>query len=209
MTKDLPTDWLNIAKRINSIAITGLTYCRDQYDIERYNELLDLSIHVINKITDIKTDKLEFIFNRELGYQTPKIGVRAVIFQQGKLLFVREKMDGKWTLPGGFADMGLTPSQSVIREVLEEAGFEVEIVRILGIIDYNKHQARPFPFDIYNLFIECRITGGEAIPSPETSEVGFFGEDNLPELSVKRVTLQQIKMMFEFRNNKQKQPLLD
>ena len=209
MTKDLPTDWLNIAKRINSIAITGLTYCRDQYDIERYNELLDLSIHVINKITDIKTDKLEFIFNRELGYQTPKIGVRAVIFQQGKLLFVREKMDGKWTLPGGFADMGLTPSQSVIREVLEEAGFEVEIIRILGIIDYNKHQARPFPFDIYNLFIECRITGGEAIPGPETSEVGFFGEDNLPELSVKRVTLQQIKMMFEFRNNKQKQPLLD
>jgi len=209
MDKELPTDWLNIAKRINSIAITGLTYCRDQYDIERYNELLDLSIHVINKITDIKTDKLEFIFNRELGYQTPKIGVRAVIFLKGKLLFVREKMDGKWTLPGGFADMGLTPSQSVIREVLEEAGFEVEIIRILGIIDYNKHQARPFPFDIYNLFIECRITGGEAIPGPETSEVGFFGEDNLPELSVKRVTLQQIKMMFEFRNNKQKQPLLD
>ncbi len=209
MNKELPADWLNIAKRINSIAITGLTYCKDQYDIERYNELLDLSIHVMNKITDIKTDKLEFIFNREIGYQTPKIGVRAVIFKADEILLVKEKMDGKWSLPGGFADLGLSPSEAVIKEVKEEAGYDVEIVRILGIIDYNKHQARPLPFDIYNLFIECRIVGGEAQIGNETTDTGFFGLDNLPELSVKRVTLEQVKMLFEYKNNINKLPILD
>lgn len=209
MDKELPNDRLNIAKRINSIAITGLTYCKDQYDIERYNELLDLSIHIINKITDINTDKLHFIFNREIGYQTPKIGVRAVIFQDNKMLFVKEKMDGKWSLPGGFADMGLTPSESVIREVREESGYDVSIVRIIGLIDYNKHQARPFPFDIYQLFIECKITGGEGTPGIETSDIGFFEEGNLPELSTKRVTFEQINMLFEFPNNKTKQAIID
>jgi ADP-ribose pyrophosphatase YjhB (NUDIX family) len=209
MEKELPADWLNIAKRINSIAITGLTYCRDQYDIERYNELLDLSIHIINKITDIKTDKLQFIFNREIGYQTPKIGVRAVIFKDDMMLFVKEKMDGKWSLPGGFADMGLSPSEAVIREVKEESGYDCRIVRILGLIDYNKHQERPFPFDIYQLFIECEITGGKGTPGLETSEIGFFREENLPELSTKRVTLEQIKMLFEFNNDKVKQTIID
>ena len=209
MEKELPEDWLNIAKRINSIAITGLSYCKDKYDIERYHELLDLSIHIFNKITDIKTDKLQFVFNREIGYQTPKIGVRAVIFKDDKILLVKEKMDNKWSLPGGFADMGLTPSQSVIREVKEEAGYDVDIIRILGIIDYNKHQTRPFPFDVYQLFIECKIIGGEAKVGLETCDIGFFSEDNLPELSIRRVTLDQIMQMFEFNKNIIKEPIID
>jgi ADP-ribose pyrophosphatase YjhB (NUDIX family) len=209
MQKEPPDDWLGIAKRINSIAITGLTYCKDEFDIERYRELLGLSIHIINKLTDINSDKLQFVFNRETGYQTPKTGVRAVVFRENRILLVKEKMDGRWSLPGGFADTGLTPSQSVIREVKEESGFDVETVRLLGIIDYNKHQARPFPFDIYQLFIECRITGGDAEPGLETSDVGFYDEDNLPELSVRRVTKEQIKLMFEYNRDKTRKPVID
>jgi ADP-ribose pyrophosphatase YjhB (NUDIX family) len=190
MSNQIPDHWLTIAKRINSIAQTGLAFTKDNYDKERYCELLELS-------------------NRDIGYQTPKLSVRAVVFKEEKLLLVREKMDNKWCIPGGYADTGLTPSEIVIKEVKEESGFDVKPTRILGLIDYNKHQARPFPFDIYNLFMECEIIGGEALAGDETSEVGFFDLNNLPELSVRRVTREQILKMCELHFNKKLEPIFD
>ena len=209
MTNTTPDHWLTIAKKINSIAQAGLTFTKDEFDKERYLELQQLSIEILNNITDIDTQKLDFVFNRDIGYQTPKVGVRAVVFREDKILMVKERMDDKWCLPGGYADTGMTPSEIVMNEVKEESGYEVKPIRILGLIDYNKHQSKPFPFDLYQLFMECEITGGEAKIGIETSDVGFFSIDNLPELSVRRVTKEQIIKMFELYRNKELEPIFD
>jgi len=209
MTNTTPDHWLTIAKKINSIAQAGLTFTKDEFDKERYLELQQLSIEIINNITDIDTQKLDFVFNRDIGYQTPKVGVRAVVFREDKILMVKERMDDKWCLPGGYADTGMTPSEIVMNEVKEESGYDVKPIRILGLIDYNKHQSKPFPFDLYQLFMECEITGGEVKIGIETSDVGFFSMDNLPELSVRRVTKEQIIKMFELYRNKELEPIFD
>lgn len=209
MKSEFPDHWLTIAKKINSIAQSGLAFTKDKYDRQRYSELLDLSIQILNNITDINSEKLEFVFNRDIGYQTPKVGIRAVIVRDDKILLIKEKMDGKWCLPGGYADTGMTPGESAINEVKEESGFEVKPIRLLGLIDYNKHQEQPFPFDLYQLFIACEIIGGEATAGVETSDVGFFDINDLPELSVRRVTKQQILKMFELYKNKSLDPIFD
>lgn len=209
MSTTIPDHWLTIAKKINSIAQAGLTFTKDEYDRERYESLLELSMVILNNITEIDTKRLDFIFNRDIGYQTPKVGVRAVVFKDDKILLVKERMDNKWCMPGGYADVGMTPSEIAINEVKEESGFDVKALRILGLIDYNKNQSRPFPFDIYQIFMECEIIGGEAKTGIETSDVGFFDIDHLPELSVRRVTKEQILKMYELHKNKTLEPIFD
>ena len=209
MTKDTPDHWLTIAKKINSIAQSGLAFTKDKFDKERYLELQNLSIEIINNITDIDKERLDFVFNRDIGYQTPKVGIRAVIFKDDKILLVKERMDDKWCLPGGYADTGMTPGEIAINEVKEESGYDVKPIRILGLIDYNKHQKKPFPFDVYQLFMECEIIGGKAKIGIETSDVGFFSMDNLPELSERRVTKKQIMQMYELYRNKEMRPIFD
>lgn len=204
-----PDHWLSIAKKINSISQTGLAFTKDKFDRERYTELLDLSIQILNNITDIDSGKLKFVFNRDIGYQTPKVGIRAVVVKDDKILLVKEKMDGKWSLPGGYADTGMLPSEIAVNEVKEESGFDVKPTRILGLIDYNMHQERPFPFDLYQLFMECEITGGQPQSGIETSDVGFFNISDLPELSERRVTKQQILKMYELHLNKASRPIFD
>lgn len=205
----VPKHWLEVAKKINSIAQTGLAFTKDKFDKERYSELLELSITILNNITLIDTKKLDFVFNRDIGYQTPKVGVRAVVFKDNKILLVKEKMDGKWSLPGGYADTGMQPSEIAINEVKEESGFDVKPTRILGLIDYNKYQEKPFPFDVYQLFMECEITGGQPQAGIETSDVGFFEITDLPELSIRRVTKEQILKMYELYKNKDMKPIFD
>jgi len=137
------------------------------------------------------------------------IGIRAVVVQDDKILLVKEKMDNKWSLPGGYADTGMTPSEIAIKEVKEESGYDVKPTRILGLIDYNKYQDRPLPFDIYNLFMECEIIGGEPATGIETSDVGFFDINNLPELSERRVTKKQILEMYKLCKDKKLNPIFD
>uniref|UniRef100_UPI0032179DBA NUDIX hydrolase n=1 Tax=uncultured Draconibacterium sp. TaxID=1573823 RepID=UPI0032179DBA len=209
METKVPKHWLEIAKKINSIAQSGLTFTKDKFDKERYEELLELSILILNKITDIDNNKLDFVFNRDIGYQTPKVGIRAVVFRDDRILLVKERMDNKWSLPGGYADTGMTPGEIAVCEVKEESGYDVKPVRILGLIDYNKYQERPFPFDVYQLFMECELIGGEAKTGIETSDVQFFSIDKLPELSERRVTRNQIIKMYELYKNKSLAPIFD
>lgn len=201
--------WLEIAKKINSISQTGLTFTKDPFDKERYSELLELSIEIFTNITDIDSQKLKFVFNRDEGYLTPKVSVRAVIIRDNKILLVKEKSDNKWSLPGGYADIGMTPSEIAINEVKEESGFDVKPTRILGLIDYNQHQEKPFPFDVYQLFMECEIIGGQAQSGLETSAVEFFDPKSLPELSTRRVTKEQLLKMIELNENRNLDPIFD
>lgn len=201
--------WLEWAKQIQAIAQTGLTYAKDVYDIERYEALRQLSVDILANYTWAGKERIRLAFAGETGYATPKTDIRAVVFQDGKILLVREKIDGAWALPGGWADIGLSPSEVAVKEVREESGYEVKPVRLLAVLDKKFHEHPPEPYHIYKLFIRCDIVGGQALSGVETSDVGFFAQDGLPELSVGRNTAAQIHAMFEFLRDPAKEVLLD
>lgn len=193
--------WLEWAKQIQAISQAGLAYSKDIYDLERFEMLRDLSVEIMNQYTEVESDKIKTLFASETGYATPKVDVRGVVFEQDKILLVREKLDGDWALPGGWADIGLSPKEVVVKEVKEEAGLEVQPVRLLGVLDKKFHDHPPAASHVYKMFILCEVTGGEAQAGLETLQVGYFSEDELPPLSAERVTLKQIQWLFQTRNS--------
>lgn len=201
--------WLDWAKQIQAIAQTGLTYARDVYDIERYEALRELSIEILSDYTMAGEEKIKLTFASDTGYATPKVDIRAVVFKQNRILLVREKIDGAWSLPGGWADIGLSPSEVAVKEVQEESGYTVQPLRLLAVLDKKFHNHPPEPYHIYKMFIHCEIIGGDAQTGLETSAVGFFEENNLPELSVERNTLKQLQLMFEYNRDPNKKVIVD
>ena len=190
--------WLEWAKRLQAIAQTGLTFTRDHYDQERYRELRSIAAEMMAAGGGIDdAQKVLDLFKGEVGYATPKVEVRGAIVREGAVLLVREREDGGWTLPGGWADVGESPTDMVVREVKEESGFDVVPRKLAALFDRNKHPHPPIPSHAYKLFFLCDLIGGEATPSFETPEVGFFPRHQLPKLSIARVTEYQIEHMFE------------
>ncbi|HPD46021.1 MAG TPA: NUDIX hydrolase [Anaerohalosphaeraceae bacterium] len=190
--------WLTWAQRLAAIAQSGLTYSQNEYEIERYQAVLKIAADMMEAGGGGNAQGLVEMFGREKGYATPKVDVRGAAFRDGRILLVKEAIDGLWTLPGGWADVGDSPSEAIRREMVEESGFEVEVVKLCAVYDRSKHPHRPaFPFHLYKMFFLCEITGGEAKTSHETLEVGFFAEDALPPLSEGRVLPFQIKTMFD------------
>lgn len=201
--------WLAWAKKIQAIAQTGLEYGKDVYDIERYEALRELSVDILASYTFESREKIRMSFAGDKGYCTPKVDIRGVVFRDGQILLVREKIDGKWSLPGGWADIGYSPSEVAVKEIREESGFLTKPVRLLAVLDKKFHGHPPEPYHIYKIFILCEIEGGAAAGGLETSQVAFFKEDELPELSVERNTEKQIRTMFEFLRNPEKAVILD
>ncbi|KEK24968.1 NUDIX hydrolase [Bacillus gaemokensis] len=201
--------WVDWVKQIQAIAQAGLTYSKDVYDIERFQQLRDLSVSMMSHYTKTDWEVVEKLFASETGYQTPKVDIRAVVFQNGKLLLVKEKSDGKWALPGGWADVGYTPTEVAAKEVWEETGYKVDHFRLLAVFDKEKHHPSPSATHVYKIFIGCEIVGGEKRTSIETEAVDFFAETELPEMSVARNTEWQIKEMFTYMKDWNKETLLD
>jgi len=187
---------LEYIKRIQALAQSGLAYSDNHYDIERYEELRAISVEMAALMADTPVEKIRGLFDGEEGYQTPKLDVRGVILRDGRMLFVREKIDGFWTLPGGWADIGLGPRENVIKEVREEAGLEVAPLQLLAVIDKKFHPHPPSPWHTWKLFILCSDPGSEPKPGPETLDARFFGQDEIPRLSLTRITPGQVDMMF-------------
>ncbi|MBD3922000.1 NUDIX hydrolase [Paenibacillus sp. PR3] len=201
--------WLEWTKQIQAIAQTGLTYAKDVYDIERYEALREMSIEILSEYTMVGEEKITLTFASDTGYATPKVDIRAVVFHQDRILLVREKIDGAWSLPGGWADIGLSPSEVAVKEVREESGYTVKPLRLLAVLDKKFHNHPPEPYHIYKMFIQCEIVGGDAQTGIETSAVDFFEENNLPELSVERNTLTQLQLMFEYNRDPNKKIIVD
>ncbi|NIK68019.1 NUDIX hydrolase [Paenibacillus sp. BK720] len=201
--------WLEWAKQMQAIAQTGLTYAKDVYDIERYEALRRMSIEILAEYTSVSHEQIALAFASDKGYATPKTDIRAVVFQDNKLLLVKEKIDGGWSLPGGWSDMGYSPKEIAVKETQEEAGFDTAAVRLLAVLDKKFHNHPPSPYHVYKMFILCEIIGGEATAGVETSDVGFFGIDELPELSIERNTLEQVQLMFEYLHNPNKEVIID
>ena len=192
--------WVNWAKRIQAIAQIGLTYATDPFDRERYAALRELALEMMEAHLDLRDAgerlTLRELFASETGYPTPKVDVRAAVFDGDRVLLVRERSDGRWALPGGWADVGCSPREMAVREVAEEAGYQVRPVRLLAVWDNARHHQRPVPFAIYKICIACELTGGECRTGTETGAVGWFPMDGLPPLSVTRVTPEQLRRLY-------------
>jgi ADP-ribose pyrophosphatase YjhB (NUDIX family) len=201
--------WLEWARRMQAISQAGLHFSKDVFDKERYTELLELSSEIIATYTEKPADDIKKMLAAEKGYPTPKLDVRGVVFRDRKLLLVKEKMDERWSLPGGFCEIGLSAGENAIKEIKEESGFEVKPVKLLAVLDSDKHTDKPQLFHYYKIFLQCEIVGGGAQEGVETSEIGFFRESELPPLSLKRNTAAQIQLLFTFLHNKNKASVFD
>jgi ADP-ribose pyrophosphatase YjhB (NUDIX family) len=192
--------WLTWARDLQAIAQTGLTYGRGQFDRERYEMLRALASTIMASHTGASVERIEALFAGETGYATPKVDVRAAAFDdRDRLLMVREAGDGnRWTLPGGWADVNLTAAENVVKEVREESGYAVQVRKLAAVFDRTRQGHPPAVFSCYKIFFLCDVAGGEATSGLETSEVGWFSEDQLPDdLSLDRVLPGQIRRMFQ------------
>jgi ADP-ribose pyrophosphatase YjhB (NUDIX family) len=194
--------WVGWARELQAIAQTGLHFTESEYDRERYKRILEISIEIFANSSGGSPAMIRSLFDNQTGYATPKVDVRGVVFRDDKLLLVQERSDGLWTLPGGWADVNDSPSEAVEREIVEESGFEAKAEKMLAIFDRAKHgNTPPFPFHVYKFFILCRLEGGKARTTMETTGVEFVAENDIPPLSLSRVTREQIQFCFDARKN--------
>jgi ADP-ribose pyrophosphatase YjhB (NUDIX family) len=188
---------LSIAREVRAIAQTGLTFTADGFDRQRYLRLQELAAQLLAQGSPAEFETIVALLRQENGYATPKVDVRGAAFVDGRVLMVREISDGRWTLPGGWADVNQSARECVEREIAEESGFKARALKLAAVRDYQKNGHPPHHIDsIYKMFFLCEITGGAATASDETSEVAFFARDALPPLSLGRTTAVQIERMF-------------
>ena len=187
--------WLDWAIELQSLAQAGLTYGKDVYDRERYERIRDISAEMMSYRTDIPLEKVKDLFCNETGYQTPKLDTRAAIFDQGKILLVREN-NGKWSLPGGWVDVNVSVKENTLKEVKEEAGLDVAADRIIAVQDRAKHNLPLYAYGVCKIFVLCSDIGGQFEPNIETTESRYFSENDLPALATEKNTVEQVKMCF-------------
>jgi ADP-ribose pyrophosphatase YjhB (NUDIX family) len=192
-----PVTVLDWARKVQAIAQTGLALTHDPFDRERYTQLTELVASVLSSELDIPLAIAKGFWAGEEGYATPKVDVRGAIFEDGRVLLVRERSDGKWTLPGGWVDVNDSPSGAVAREIREESGYEARPVKLAALLDKRRHPHPPGIHHIYKLFFLCERTGGAPAVSCETDAVGFFDPHALPELSSGRVLASQIELLYQ------------
>ncbi len=194
--------WLDWAQRLQAIAQTGLHFTKEEFDRERFAAIQEIAAEMMAAHSDAEVETVRGWFAMQAGYTTPKVDVRGVVIHNGQMLLVREKLDGgRWTLPGGWADVGESPSVAVEREILEEAGYQAKAVKLLAFYDRNKHPHPYYPFHAYKVFFRCDLVNERQnlAANVETEETGWFSEVELEglDLSVGRVTLAQLWRFFE------------
>ncbi|MEJ1960906.1 MAG: NUDIX hydrolase N-terminal domain-containing protein [Gammaproteobacteria bacterium] len=190
-------------RELAALAQTGLAFTKDKFDQERYTRIRELVEGLLRGPLASNPDfDPSVLVGREEGYTTPKVDVRGAAFRDGRVLMVRERSDGLWTLPGGWADVNQSPSEAIVKEIREESGFEAQVVKVAAFLDKRKHPHPPVFHHAYKVFFLCELTGGAAGTSIETDAVDFFAEDALPPLSVQRVTAGQLALMFRHQRDR-------
>lgn len=194
---------LDLSRRLLALSQTGLHFTGEEYDRERYREIGDIAAALLELEGKVGADAVRQAWFVEDGYATPKMDVRGAVFRDGKVLLVRERSDGRWALPGGWADVNDTPSSAVLKEIEQETGFTARVTKLAAVYDRNRRNHPPFLFHSWKMFFLCEITGGELRTSYETIAVDFFPLDSLPELSTGRANAEQILRMHEHHRNPQ------
>src|SRR3990172_9475039 len=187
--------WMDWAREIFSLSQSGLTYSGNEYDIERYKRLQEITAEIIASQSQISKEGVLESFSMQAGYITPKIDVRGAVIRDEKILLIQERADGKWAMPGGWADLGNTPASVAEREVWEESGFHVKAEKVVAVIDANRIQPMEF-YHAYKIIFLCKLLDGEPRTSHETLAVGFFALDDLPPLSIYRTDENMLREVF-------------
>ena len=197
-SQDREPEWVALARELQAIAQTGLTYAKDPFDLERYKQVRRLAVQLFADGFGVDPIRLHEVFNGLAGYATPQIDVRGAIFRRDEVLLVREWSDGKWTLPGGWADVNCSPAENVVREVEEESGLRVTARKLAGVYDRRRHPyVPPDPRHVYKLYFVCDEVGGALATSYETTAVDFFPLSDLPNLSLSRVLAAHIRRAYD------------
>lgn len=185
--------WLEWAKELQFLAQVGLTYTKDDFDKERYERIRAIAAEMMSLQSGLPLERVQDLFCNETGFQTPKMDTRAAIFSGNKILLVKEK-NGKWSMPGGWVDVMQTIKSNTVKEVREEAGLDVEAVRIIAMQDRNKHNQPPYAYNVCKVFVLCKVLGGNFQPNIETVDSRYFGLDELPgKVWKKEDELKQLK----------------
>jgi ADP-ribose pyrophosphatase YjhB (NUDIX family) len=192
-----PPSLLELLRRLQAIAQNGLAFTSDPYDRERYEQLQHLVAAAFNSELAVPPAVAARFWDGESGYATPKVEVRGAVFDQDRVLLVRERSDGRWTLPGGWVDVNDAPSEAVAREIQEESGFRARAVKLAALVDRSRHPHPPHVHHIYKLMFLCELLGGEAACSHETDAAAFYPVTALPELSLGRILPQQIARLYQ------------
>jgi len=186
-------------KKLKALADTGLLYSTNDYDRERYNELREISFKILSEVSGNDKENLKTMFAPVTDYPTVKTDVRALVLSEDKqqLLLVRESADGKWSLPGGWADVGRSPKEVAVKEVKEETGLDVNPVALMAVFDKRKHPHPPQPFYVYKIVIYCEATSSDILKGFDVLDAAWHEVDNLPELSEDRILQSQIKLVYD------------
>lgn len=201
-------NWLKWAIRLQALAQNGLAYSPNKFDVERFEEIREIACQMLEEPSGLPKEKIKDLFARENGYQTPKIDTRAAIFQDNKILLVQES-DGRWALPGGWCDVDQSILSNTIKEVKEEAGFDVEAKRLIAVLDKSKNNQSNTAFRVIKHFVLCHYLGGHFRPNSETLAADYFTLDNLPVLSENKTTKDQIKLCFDASKAKYWETIFD
>ena len=193
--------WLEWAKELQFIAQAGLTYTKDPFDKERFERVRKIAAEIMSLQSRLPLAQVKDLFCNETGFQTPKLDTRAAIFKDDKILLVEEN-DGTWSMPGGWVDVMETVKSNTVKEVKEEAGLDVDAVRVIALHDRNLHNQPPYAYNVCKVFVLCEVKGGCFHPNIETVGSGYFRLDELPPLSVDKNSYQQIEMCFAARSEK-------
>jgi ADP-ribose pyrophosphatase YjhB (NUDIX family) len=203
-------NWLGAAERLRAIAQTGLTYTENRFELQRYRELQAMAHEMLAELLVRSPAAIADIFELEKGYPTPKIDVRTAVFCEGRVLLVKEWLDGAWTMPGGWADETDSPKEAAERECREESGYSVAVTRLIALKDRRRHAYQPQSLGgIYKLFFLAELVGGAARPSEETTDVGFFALDALPPLSLARTLPVDIELARQYQDDAALLPIFD
>ncbi|MBC7889527.1 MAG: NUDIX hydrolase [Ferruginibacter sp.] len=187
----------NLIKRIKSISDIGLLYCNNEYDKERYSDLLQISYELLHKITGKEITLLKNLYLQNTDYPTAKVDVRGLLIKDNKILLVKESTDNKWALPGGWADIGFSPKEVIVKEYKEETGLEVITERLLAVFDKKFHPHPPQPFYVYKMVFYCRAISTTLTKGFDITDVNYFDVENLPELSEDRILKSQVELVFQ------------
>ncbi|AYF96089.1 MULTISPECIES: NUDIX hydrolase N-terminal domain-containing protein [Streptococcus] len=200
-----PSDFVKYLQRMIALTDTGLTFTKDPFDRERYEDLRSLLSEMLNQVSDLDADEVAELLKPTSAYATPLMDVRAWIVEDEKICLVRGQGENDWALPGGFGEVGYSPTENILKEIEEETGFEAKVERLLAVFDTNRFQLQSKQYAKF--VFECKLLDGQFQKNQEIADLQFFAIDQLPALSEKRITKEQIEILWQVYQGQREQYL--
>ena len=199
------SDFAKYLQRMIALTDTGLTFTKDPFDRERYEDLRGLLSEMLNQASDLDADEVAELLKPTSAYATPLMDVCAWIVEDEKICLVRGQGENDWALPGGFGEVGYSPTENILKEIEEETGFEAKVERLLAVFDTNRFQLQSKQYAKF--VFECKLLDGQFQKNQEIADLQFFAIDQLPALSEKRITKEQIEILWQVYQGQREQYL--